>query len=90
MLITEQPVETIPRIKYSSSPNRKSIIQIRQKAMDLQKTTVHMMKQEEADAVPMHMRWVHGEIMIQSIQNTMEILIGGSARRAAIAVVRPN
>ena len=40
----------------------------------------------------MHMRWVHGEIMIrmQSIQNTMEILIGGSARRAAIAIVRPK
>lgn len=46
----------------------------------------------EADAVPMHMRWVQGEIMIriQSIQNTMEILIGGSARRATMAMMRPK
>ena len=29
-------------------------------------------------------------IRIQSIQNTMEILIGGSARRATIAIMRPK
>ena len=53
---------------------------------------VHMMKQEEADAVPMRMRWVHGDIIIrmQSIQSTMELLCGGSARRATMAVVRPR
>ena len=85
--MTEQPVEIIPRIKYSFSQNQKSIIQTRQQAMDLEKTTVHMMKREEADAVPMRMRWVQADLM--SIQSTMEVFGGGSARRATIAVVRP-
>ena len=49
--------------------------------MDLQKTTVHMMKREKADAVPMRMRWGHTAIM--------GIFGGGSARRAAIARMRP-
>lgn len=82
----------IPRIKYSSSPNQKSITQIRQQAMDLQKTTVHMMKREEADAVPMRMRWGHGDIIIrmQRIQSTMGIFGGGSARRATFTILRPR
>ena len=52
---------------------------------------VQMMKREGAGAVPMRMRWVHGEVMIrmQSTQNTMEIYIGGSARRATGAIWRP-
>ena len=60
--------------------------------MDLQKTTVHMMKREEADAVPMRMRWGHGEIMIrmQSIQNTKEIFGGGSVGRAILVGMRPK
>jgi len=50
------------------------------------------MKREGAGAVPMRMRWVHGEIMIrmQSIQSTMEIFGGGSARRATLAILRPE
>ena len=74
----EQQVEIIPRIKCSSSPNQKFIIQIRQQAMDLQKTTVHMMKREEAVAVLMRMRWVPIGI------------IGGSVRRAVMVIVRPE
>ena len=81
-------MEIILRIKSSSSPNQKSITQIRQQAMDLQKTTIHMMKREEADAVLMRMRWGHGDIM-KGIQSTMEIFGDGSARRATIAIVRP-
>ena len=49
-----------------------------------------MRKREEADAVPMRKRWGQGDIMIQSIQSTMEIFGGGSARRAAIAIMRPK
>ena len=48
------------------------------------------MRQEEAGAVPMRMRWVHIEVMTQSIQNTMEIFGGGSARRASRAIMRPK
>ena len=46
------------------------------------------MKREEADAVPMRMRWGRGEFMIQTnnIQNTMEIFPGGSDRRAGVVV----
>ena len=49
-----------------------------------------MMKREEADAVPMRMRWGHTEIIIrmQSVQSIMEILVGGSARRAFIVMVQ--
>ena len=85
-------MEIIPRIKYSFSQNQKSIIQTRQQAMDLEKTTVHMMKREEADAVPMRMRWGHTEIIIrmQSIQSTMGIFGGGSVRRAIIVIMRPK
>lgn len=43
-----------------------------------------------AGAVPMRMRWVHIEVMTQSIQNTMEIFGGGSARRASRAIMRPK
>ena len=52
---------------------------------------IHTMKREEADAVPMRMRWGHGDIMIrmQSIQSTMEIFAGGSARRVLV-VLRPE
>lgn len=46
-----------------------------------------MMKREEADAVPMPMRWVHGETQIHP---TEEILSGGSARRAMIVMMRPE
>ena len=51
-----------------------------------------MMKREEADVVPMLMRWGRGDVMIQmrSIQNTMKIFGGVSVRRAVIIVVRPR
>ena len=50
-----------------------------------------MMRREEAGAVPMRMRWVHGDIMIrmQSIQSTIEISGGGSVRRVMV-VMRPR
>ena len=89
----EQRVERILPIKFSFFLNQKSIIQIQQQAMDLQKATVHMMKREEAGAVLMRMRWGPGDIIMiqmQSIQSTMEMFGGGSAPRAMIVVVRPE
>ena len=45
-----------------------------------------MMKREEAGAVLMRMRWVHGEIHIHP---TEKIYGGGSGRRAMRAMMRP-
>ena len=56
--------------------------------MDLQKNIIQTMKREEAGAVPMRMRWVQADLM--SIQSTMEVFGGGSARRATMALVRPE
>ena len=56
--------------------------------MDLQKSIIFMMRQEEATAVPMPMRWVH-VVQAHSIKG---IFGGGSVHRAimVIGVLRPK